>query len=297
MERTYKQSTSPFTRYYKDNAVMQLIIAHGVAFVLFHFIVVIMRVMQFPEIEIITYVYRNISLPLLPDFGSKFWTILTYGFVHQGFLNLLSNMLWLYAFGSVVQSLVGHRQIVPLYIYSLVIGGIFYFLAQLLPGATVRPGFMGSIAGLMSLVVASVTIAPHYRFYFAPHFSVPILVLAGIFAVLSIVFIGTETPKLFLLGGGALSGFVYIKVLRAGYSPSDWIYNMFNKVENTVTPREATLRKQGAKRTHVLNSKYEPKQGITQSKIDDILDKINTRGYNSLTKEEKEILLRASKEN
>jgi hypothetical protein len=35
---------------------------------------------------------------------------------------------------------------------------------------------------------------------------------------------------------------------------------------------------------------------VTQQRIDDILDKINQKGYNSLTQEEKDILSRASKD-
>jgi hypothetical protein len=41
---------------------------------------------------------------------------------------------------------------------------------------------------------------------------------------------------------------------------------------------------------------YEPKNGISQQRIDDILDKINLRGYNALSKEEKDVLQRAGKE-
>ena len=42
----------------------------------------------------------------------------------------------------------------------------------------------------------------------------------------------------------------------------------------------------------MLNNIYEPKQGITQKNIDDILDKINQKGYNSLSAAEKETLLK-----
>ena len=41
---------------------------------------------------------------------------------------------------------------------------------------------------------------------------------------------------------------------------------------------------------------YKKTSNITQQKIDDLLDKINQKGYNSLTEDEKEILRRASKE-
>ena len=41
---------------------------------------------------------------------------------------------------------------------------------------------------------------------------------------------------------------------------------------------------------------YKKTSNITQQKIDDILDKINQKGYSSLSEDEKEILKRASKE-
>jgi hypothetical protein len=47
----------------------------------------------------------------------------------------------------------------------------------------------------------------------------------------------------------------------------------------------------------ILRQMYEPKKGISQQHIDDILDKINAQGYHSLSKAEKDILLRASKDN
>ena len=84
-----------------------------------------------------TYFIPNLALPSsLTAFKSHWWTLFTYGiFQFQNtFFELLSNMLWLYCFGSVVQMLVGHRQVIPLYLYCLLTGGVFYVLAQLLPG-------------------------------------------------------------------------------------------------------------------------------------------------------------------
>ena len=76
-------------------------------------------------------------------------------------------MLWLYCFGSVVQMLVGPRQVIPLYAYCLVAGGALYLLAQFLPGAWGKIpaviGLVGPRAGLMGMTVAAVTLTPKYR--------------------------------------------------------------------------------------------------------------------------------------
>ena len=44
------------------------------------------------------------------------------------------------------------------------------------------------------------------------------------------------------------------------------------------------------------SSPYKKTPNLTQHRVDEILDKINQKGYNSLTEEEKELLKRASKE-
>ena len=46
----------------------------------------------------------------------------------------------------------------------------------------------------------------------------------------------------------------------------------------------------------MLSKAKQARQDDLQKRIDDILDKINQHGVNSLTQEEKEILLRAGKE-
>src|SRR5882757_1732096 len=54
------------------------------------------------------------------------WSIITYSFFHFSFLNIFSNMLWLFAFGSLLQSIIGNRKTFPLYIYGAVAGGIAF---------------------------------------------------------------------------------------------------------------------------------------------------------------------------
>jgi hypothetical protein len=105
---------------------------------------------------------------------------------------------------------------------------------------------------------------------------------------------GLNIPVLLLLISGGLTGYGYIMLLRKGYRPGEWIYNLAGKIESTVTPSEK-VEWTRSRNTRTGNA-YEPKHGISQSRIDEILDKINQKGYNSLSKEEKEALLRAGKD-
>ncbi len=290
-----------------NNAVLKLILFSAVLYVILALTwAVIMLVYQgMPIYE--QYFLPNLALPALPGIKSHWWTIFTYGWFYNfpgGFWELVSNMLWLYCFGSVVQMLVGPKQVIPLYLYCLLVGAVFYLLSQVLPGELGKTphtiGLLGPRAGLIGLAAAAVTLTPQYRFYFTDTFSIPLLALAGVFAALMIigsVSHGVYLPIILMLVGSGLMGFGYIKLLKAGYRPGEWMYTVTGKIEGLVTPDEkAEWKRHNKKRNEVLNKMYEPKQGISQKRIDDILDKINQKGYNSLSAEEKDTLMRAGKE-
>lgn len=298
-----KRSALSYIPGYNNNAVLQLIIFSAVAFVILGITWGIIKIVyRGDDTNFNQYFISNIALPALGGFKTHWWTVFTYGwFSFGGFWELLSNMLWLYAFGSLVQMLVGHRQVIPLFAYSLLAGGVLYLLAQALPGELGKIpriiGLLGPRAGLLGMAAAAVTLTPNYRFYLTETFRVHILVVAGIFAVLMIMSSGFYFPVIFLLAGGGLMGFGYIKLLKAGYRPGNWMYALSNKVESLVTPdQNIRWKKRNKKRNVVLGRMYKPKSGISQQRIDDILDKINQKGYNSLSAEEKDILMRAAKE-
>lgn len=282
---------------YDQNAVLQLILASGVGFIMYHLTRIILLIVDADPNIFPSYFTGNIALQPLTLFYKKFWTIFTYAWVHNGFWELFSNMIWLYCFGSVVQMLIGHRQIIPLFIFSIIMGGVFYELAQLIPGETFQNTgiYFGAQAGVMGLAVASLTISPSYRLYFGERFSIPLVVIACIFFGLAVMNSNLHGANLMLLAGGALTGFTYIRLLHSGYKPGTWVYDIFDRLTNTFTPNETGGKKQNKKRSQVLG-KMPVKNDNDQKRIDDILDKINQHGYNALTKEEKEILLRAGKD-
>jgi membrane associated rhomboid family serine protease len=277
--------------------VLQLIIASGVGFISYHLARVILLIAEANPNIFPNYFTKNLALPYVHNFPQKFWTILTYGWIHNGFWEMFSNMIWLYAFGSIVQMLVGYKEVIPLFVYSLIMGGIFYETSQLIPGEAFSVSLLhfGAQAGLVGLAVAALTITPGYRVYLGDRFSIPLVIIACIFFVLMVMNTGLQLPNIFLLAGGAVTGFSYIKFLQNGYKPGVWVYNIFDSLNRSVTPDEHSL-KQKRKRNRVLDSMHDTRQNANQKRIDDILDKINQKGYNSLTKEEKEILLKAGKE-
>src|SRR5215207_7151789 len=77
-------------------------------------------------------VFKWFSLPADPaTFISRPWTLLTHMFVHDtaAIWHILGNMLWLWAFGYILQDLTGNKKLVPLYIYGGLAGAVAYALA------------------------------------------------------------------------------------------------------------------------------------------------------------------------
>ena len=302
MSTGQRRSALSYIPGYKNNAVLQLIIFSLTAYITLGLCWGVTLIVYAGDTSVFNQHFAgNLALGPIAEFKNHFWTIFTYGFfqVPNSFMELLSSMLWLYCFGSVVQMLVGHRQIIPLYIYCLFVGGAAYMAAQLLPGNAghVMLMFFGARAGLMGMAVAAVTLSPDYRFYLTETFSIPLMLVAGVFAILMVLGSGLNLPILFMLLAGGLMGYAYIRLLRSGYRPGAWMYSMAGKIDNAFVPANEKVEwKKNTNRRRATASMYEAKHGIPQSRIDEILDKINQKGYNSLSKEEKEALLRAGKD-
>ena len=299
MDKGKRRSILPYVPGYDNNTALKLVFFVAGAYMLLALTWAVMMMVNITADNFNIYLIPNLSLPHVSAFGEKWWTLFTYGFlqVPNSFMNMLSNMLWLYCFSAVVQMLIGKNHIVPIFVYSLLIGGVFYLGGQYLPGELGKcPQYiMGPQAGLMAMCAAAYTLSPKYRFYLSETFSIPMALVAGIFTVLAIMATGYYLPMVILLMGGGLTGFGYVKLLKAGYKPGAWMYDLGGMLARMVTPDAAAI----ARRRQEKYRYNDPRQQThleTQARVDEILDKINRKGYNSLSRDEKEFLKKAGHE-
>ncbi len=276
-----------FTSKYEHNALIHLILALAGGFILLHSInIVILVLSDAPEKVLLEVVLPQVSLQNFETFLSRPWILFTYPWGHQGFWALLGNMLWLYVFGSVLQTLIGYKEIIPLYFFSTLISGIVYLIVSFfwknIPGS---PLIIGSFSGVIAFAAAAYTLVPKYNFYWGDRFVVPILLLIAVYLVLNLFMLLPNNASLgILMISGALVGFGYMKLLQKGYRPGFYIYRLFSKVETSVTPT--------SKHKYILNERKN--NADDPNYIDTLLDKINQKGINSLSKEEKDALYNAS---
>lgn len=226
----------------------------------------------------------------LPKLAIRFWTPLTYMFMHAGIFHILFNMLWLYWLGQIFEEYLGKKRIVGVYLLGGLFGALFFVLsynffpvfAGVLPTSTA----VGASASVMAVIVATATLLPDYSIPLMFIGPVKLKWLAIFYVILDFLCIagpnaGGEIAHI----GGALLGFIYIKRLQKG---SDWVSNIA-KLFNS-GPKLSKLK------VVARNSNKKTSSRPRQEEIDVILDKISKVGYENLNSEEKEVLFRASKD-
>ena len=301
-EKKYKQR---ITLGQGDNALIKLVVICIVVFVGLAFMKAVWYFTYQKDLVIPLFHKNVLSLFIMPaDFGtllSRPWTIITHMFVHDNVWAVFANMLWLWCFGYIMQDLTGNRKIIPLFIYGALAGAVAFIAAyNLIP--SLRPQLpyaeaMGASAGVMSVAVATTMLSPGYRLFPMIRGGMPLWVLTA-FYVLFKIFTITDTANLMVHIAGALAGFLFIFFVQKGYDGDAWMNNFFDWVGNLFNPNKPKKGK-SIKQTLFYKSSSAPYKktiNITQQRIDEILDKINQKGYDFLTEEEKEFLKRASKE-
>ncbi|MEE1947072.1 rhomboid family intramembrane serine protease [Pedobacter sp. KR3-3] len=227
-------------------------------------------------------VYQYMAFPSNPELWlSRFYTLITYQFFHAGFFHILFNMLWLYWMGQLLLDFIKPRQFHVIYLGGGIVGAIFFALIfNLIPAFKEFVGIplVGASACVMAVMTALATLVPNYeiRLLFVGNIKMKYLLLAYIILDLIGTADGNAGGSLAHLGG-ALFGFVYIKLLQNGYDMS----SVFKR-----RPKLKVVRNENVKKNT---------NAINQHEIDAILDKISKSGYDKLSKEEKETLFKASK--
>jgi membrane associated rhomboid family serine protease len=291
------------------NALTMLIAINLVVFALLAFIHVLYFFSEGSPQGTVTFheqIMKWVALPAeTKTFLSRPWTLLTYMFVHstQSIWHILGNMLWLWAFGYILQDLTGNRKLAPLYIYGALAGAAAFMAAYNfipglrddLPGATM----VGASAGVMAIAIGTTTLAPGYRIFPMLNGGIPLWVITVVYLLIDLATIPYNNA-----GGhiahiaGAIVGFFFIKAMLRGKDWGAWMNHFFDWVTNLFNPdkpkKGKVVKSQLFYKATVKPFTKTPM--VTQQKIDEILDKIHQKGYQSLSEDEREVLRRASKE-
>ena len=286
----------------RDNALNQLILLNGLVFVVLIILKAIFFLTQTSGIYAL--ITRQLELSSsLPVLLRHPWTLLSYAFVHEGFLHIIFNMLNLYWFGQLIREYLGDRRLVSLYILGALAGAVFFLLAyNFLPVLQPYVGqpVIGASAAVTAIIVGAATLLPDYTFMLILLGPVKIKWIALVVVLISIAGLnggnpGGEVTHL----GGALLGFFFVRQLKAGrdmgrpvVAVGSWLGNLFSRQPAMKVTHRATVPAGRAMAT----AKASAPAATPAEEVDSILDKISRSGYESLSKEEKQKLFRASQQ-
>jgi membrane associated rhomboid family serine protease len=296
----FDEFKNAFSRH--NNAHVQLIIINVVVFLTLVVIKVLSEVSKSSEVFDLIHAQLSIPAPFL-SFIQKPWTVITYAFVHDlsGIWHILFNMLALYWFGKLLVEYLGSDKVIAIYVLGALAGAILYLLVyNTIPFYQERIpalGMVGASAAVYAVLIAAATLLPDYTFFLLLFGPVRIKYIALVYIVISLLgSIGLNAGGNIAHLGGAFIGYIYIKQMQAGVNWGSWITATLVWFKGLFTPSskvKVTYRKTEPRAAQSASASKASK--ASQDEIDAILDKISDRGYESLSKEEKEKLFNASK--
>ncbi len=238
-----------------------------------------------------------LALPAyVPAFFQKPWTIVSYMFLHENFLHILFNILWLYWFGIIFLRYFTTNQLLGLYLLGGLAGGIFYIATfntfPVFDPYLVNSIALGASASVIAIVIATAVYVPNYVVYLFLIGPVRLKWIALVMIILDVLGIagGNSGGHLAHLGG-AIMGWIFILALKQKIDLTRFIafftqgfsVKRRKKSKLTVTYRPGDTELE-----------YNKRKQERRIELDTLLDKIKKQGYDSLTKEEKEALFKYS---
>jgi membrane associated rhomboid family serine protease len=239
------------------------------------------------------------------------WQLISYQFMHGGFMHLLFNMFALWMFGKDLEDIWGARRFLLFYLLSGAGAGLIQLAVNALFLGSPAPivGASGAIYGVLLAFGLSFPDRPIIAFpiFFPIPARIYVLLFAGLELIQGLTGANNGVAR-FAHVGGALVGYILLKT-----NVIDGIESLWSKARRLLTGKSVVTPKrkihdirESASYVERNESATTPKwfrsgppdysadgAPVTQERVDAILDKIREYGINSLTKGEREILERA----
>lgn len=229
----------------------------------------------------------------------KPWTIFTYMFLHEGFLHILFNLLWLFWFGKIFLEYLTGKQLLSVYLLGGLSGAALYILAfNTMPAFSNTLPFssaLGASAAVMGIVIATAVHIPNYTIYLMFLGPVKLKYIAIVSVMLDIILLldGNAGGHIAHIGG-AIFGYFYSTQLKKGNDISSGFSKMMSSAIRWINPKNNL---KVSYRSNENDRDYNQRKNTEQKDIDIILEKIAKSGYESLSKKEKDILFHQSRNN
>ncbi len=224
------------------------------------------------------------------------WTLFTYMFLHLDFFHVLFNMVVLYVGGRLFSDFIGQDRLTATYLIGGLAGAIFYIVAfnifPVFEDVVAYAVAIGASASVLAIFVAIAVYMPNYQLPLLLLGRIRLKYIAIFFVVLDVISIDKGNPGGHLAHlGGAAWGAIYASLLKAGKDPALVIGFYLGKIARLFR-KKPRMRVEYTSKRPVTDEEFNRQRAEDRKKMDKILDKISRSGYDSLTKEEKQLLFK-----
>ena len=223
-----------------NNALVALLAVNLVAFVLLGFF----KVIYFLDGTPIELFYKNIfHLFTLPTSGDQWltqaWSLFTFNWIHDGFWELFTNMIWLTVFGYVLQMNQSNKHLFPIYFYAGLMGGIAYIAMSFGLGSNfISFPLMGASMSVTAVVVATTFIAPRFKLIANIGSGIPLWILSLLYFALQVAMLTKYQIANTLVAVISVGmGLVYVLLLKKGVDLGKWMHNLLHWLNNRAAPK------------------------------------------------------------
>jgi membrane associated rhomboid family serine protease len=239
-------------------------------------------------INVIVFMLESLNPGLLNRFslispavlrGSEYFRLVTYMFLHGGFMHIFFNMYALYLFGTILESKIGKKSFYIMYFISGITGGLLWIL--------VNPNYpvpcIGASGSMFGVIIASAMFVPDAQFMMLiPPVPLKLKTLAVVYILLELFMfefsgsfrsIFSNIAHIVHLGGAA-GGYLYIKIVFR------------DKIQWDILPFGNSKRRNTYSSSVSTSGWSVSGDGVSQAELDRLLDKISVSGINSLTEDE-----------
>jgi len=234
------------------------------------------------------------------------WQLLSFQFLHAGWVHLIFNSLGLYFFGRPVELALGRIRFLQVYFVSGIVGGLMQMLLALAWPHLFDGPVVGASAGVSGLLAAFAVIHWDRQFtllvYFFP------VTLRGrtmLWFSIGMALLGIATAGLDRSSdhkvahaahlGGLVAGFLFVRLGLAMRS-SSWSWQpLKSRQRKRELVKAASIKTPRWPRSTPQVQAELPEEEFISREVDPILDKISAHGIQSLTERERRILEAARK--
>lgn len=282
----------------KSDVLMKFIFINVAVFLAIHAVGVVATLFRLESLDPLPFLAVPSQLNIILI---RFWTLLTYMFVHVGFMHILFNMLWLYWFGKIFLSYFNDRTLGSLYVIGGLAGALLYIIAfNTIPYYIYESGhgiMIGASASVMAIVMAAAFYRPDVTLNLFLFGRIKIIYIAiAVFVIDFFSLSNGNNPGGHVAHiGGAIAGYLFATQYKKGKDFTLPISRFLDMIVNLFKKRKYKGAHKVVYKKTETDYDYNYRKAQQSKTIDAILDKLKQSGYDSLSSEEKRQLFDAGK--